>query len=138
MAEPTITHLNPEGMHSNPAYSQGVAVAGNAKTIYVGGQNAVNAEGQIVGKGDVAAQTEQAIANLETVLAAAGASLHDVVKWTIFIVQGHDFMPGFAVYQQKWGTSAPPAAVSAVIVAGLANPEFLLEIEAIAVIGADG
>lgn len=134
--ELTVTHLNPEGMHANPAYSQAVTVEGNAKTIYVGGQNAVNAEGQVVGAGDMAAQTEQILANMETVLAAAGASLHDVIKWNIYVVQGHDFMPGYAVFLQKWGTSAQPPAVTAAIVAGLANPDFLLEIEAIAVVAA--
>lgn len=134
--ELTVTHLNPEGMHANPAYSQAVTVEGNAKTIYVGGQDAVNAEGKVVGVGDIAAQTEQILANMETVLAAAGASLHDVIKWNIYVVQGHDFMPGYAVFQQKWGTSAQPPAVTAAIVAGLANPEFLLEIEAVAVVAA--
>lgn len=134
--ELTITHLSPEGMHKNPAYSQAIVVAGNAKTIYIGGQNAVNAEGQVVGAGDVAAQTTQIFANLETVLAAAGATLHDVIKWTVYIVQGHDFLPGYAIFQQKWGTSAKPPVVTAAIVAGLANPEFLVEIEAIAVVDA--
>jgi enamine deaminase RidA (YjgF/YER057c/UK114 family) len=132
--ELTVTHLNPEGMHSNPAYSQAVAVTGNAKTIYVGGQNAVNAEGQVVGAGDMAAQTEQVLANVETVLAAAGASLHDVIKWNVYVVQGHDFMPGYAVFQEKWGTSAKPPIVTAAIVAGLAGPDFLVEIDAIAVV----
>lgn len=133
-----VTRLNPEGMHANPAYSQAVTVSGNARTIYIGGQNAVNAQGEIVGAGDIAAQTEQIFANLETVLAAAGATLHDVIKWTVYIVQGTDFMPGFAVFQQKWGTSAPPPIVTAAIVAGLAHPDFLVEIEAVAVVRGDG
>lgn len=132
--ELTVTHLNPQGMHANPAYSQAVTVSGNAKTIYIGGQNAVDAEGKIVGAGDMAAQTEQIFVNLETVLGAAGATLHDVVKWTVFVVQGHDFMPGFAVFQHKWGTSAEPPIVTAAIVAALAHPDFLVEIEAVAVV----
>jgi enamine deaminase RidA (YjgF/YER057c/UK114 family) len=133
-----VTHLSPEGMHQNPAYSQAVTVTGNARTIYIGGQNAVDAQGQVVGKGDIAAQTEQIFANLETVLTAAGARLHDVIKWTVYIVQGTDFMPGFAVFQQKWGTAAPPPIVTAAIVAGLAHPDFLVEIEAVAVVRSDG
>lgn len=134
--ELTVTHLNPEGMHANPAYSQAITVSGNAKTVYIGGQNAVDADGRIVGAGDLAAQTEQIFVNLETVLSAAGATLHDVVKWTVYVVQGHDFMPGFAVFQRKWGTSAKPPIVTAAIVAGLAHPDFLVEIEAIAVVSA--
>src|SRR5688572_10604377 len=123
--KPMVTHVNPEGMHNNPAFSQAVIVQEPARTIYIGGQNAVAADGQIVGAGDLAAQTEQVFRNLETVLAAAGATLHDIIKWTIYVVQGHDFMPGFAVSQRAWGTSAPPPAIS-VVVAGLANPEFLV------------
>jgi enamine deaminase RidA (YjgF/YER057c/UK114 family) len=129
-----VTHVNPEGMHSSPAFSQAVIVEGNARTIYVGGQNGVDADGQIVGS-DLATQTEQVFQNLETVLAASGATLHDIIKWTIFVVQGQDIGPGFAVFQRVWGTSARPPAISVVQVAGLANPEFLVEIEAIAVTG---
>jgi enamine deaminase RidA (YjgF/YER057c/UK114 family) len=51
--EASIKHLNPEGLHKNPAYSQAVAVAGPVKTVYVGGQNAVDSEGKLVGKGDL-------------------------------------------------------------------------------------
>lgn len=135
--DPVVTHLNPEGMHANPAFSQAVTVEGPHKTIYIGGQNAVNADGQIVGKGDMAAQTEQVFANLEVVLADAGATLHDIVKWTIYVVQGLDFSPGFEVSMRKWGTSAPPPAISVVIVAGLAHPDFLVEIEAVAITRAE-
>jgi enamine deaminase RidA (YjgF/YER057c/UK114 family) len=131
----SVTHLNPEGMHANPAFTQAIIVEGAARTIYIGGQNAVDADGRIVGS-DLAAQTEQVFTNLETVLAAAGASLHDIVKWTIYAVQGHDMMPAVGVSLRRWGTSAPPPAISVVIVAGLANPEFLVEIEAIAVVRA--
>jgi enamine deaminase RidA (YjgF/YER057c/UK114 family) len=121
-------------MHNNPAFSQAVVVEGAARTIYVGGQNAVAPDGQIVGIGDLAAQTEQTFTNLETVLTAAGATLHDIVKWTIFVVEGHDILPGFAVFQRRWGTTVKPVpAISMARVAGLAHPDFLVEIEAIAV-----
>lgn len=133
--QPTITHVNPEDMHNNPAFTQAVIVEGNTRTIYIGGQNAVAADGQVVGSGDLAAQTEQVFKNLETVLAASGATLHDIVKWTIFVVQGQDIGAGFGVFQKAWGRSARPPAISVAIVAGLANPEFLVEIEAIAVTG---
>ena len=131
--ELTITHLNPEGMHRNPAFSQAVMVEGAARTIYVGGQKAVSADGWLVGVGDLAAQTEQVFTNLETVLEAAGATLHDIVKWTIYFVHGQDIMLAVGVFQRRWGTSARPPAISGVGVAGLANPDFLVEIEAIAV-----
>jgi len=95
----SVTHLNPEGMHTNPAFTQAVVVEGAARTIDVGGQNAVGADGQIVGD-DLAAQTEQVYTNLGTVLAAAGATLHDVIKWTFYVVQRHDTRPAFGVFQR--------------------------------------
>jgi enamine deaminase RidA (YjgF/YER057c/UK114 family) len=55
----TVQHLNPDGLHKNPAYSQAVVVTGNVKTVYVGGQNAVDVSGKIVGKGDIKAQTNR-------------------------------------------------------------------------------
>src|SRR6185436_6733621 len=133
-----VQHLNPEGMHNNPAFTQAVVVEGPARTIYVGGQNAVSPDGTIVGVGDLAAQTEQVLANVETVLRAAGATIHDVIKWTLFIVQGQDIRPGFAAYQRAWGQHPNPPAISAAFVAGLAHPDYLVEIEAIAVVGAGG
>ncbi len=132
--ETTITHLSPEGMHRNPAFSQAVVVTSPAATIYIGGQNAVNAQGEIVGKGDLAAQTEQIFVNLGIVLDAAGATLHDIVKWTMFIVDGQDLRPGFEVFQRHWGTEHAPPAISAALVSSLAHPDFLVEIEAIAIV----
>jgi enamine deaminase RidA (YjgF/YER057c/UK114 family) len=65
-----VEHLNPEELHQNPAFTNVVTVTGPAKTVYVGGQNAINASGEVVGKGDLAAQTEQIFHNLEAALAA--------------------------------------------------------------------
>lgn len=132
--EMSVKHLNPEGMHRNPAFSQAVVVTNPGRTIYIGGQNAVNPQGEIVGKGDLAAQTEQVFTNMETVLAAAGASLHDIVKWTMFIVEGQDLRPGLEVFQTHWGPDTPPPAISSAMVASLANPDFLVEIDAVAII----
>ena len=131
--ETLIEHLNPEGMHRNPAFSQAVVVTNPGRTIYIGGQNAVNAQGEIVGKGDLAAQTEQIFENLGMVLEAAGVTLHDIVKWSMFIVEGQDLRPGFEVFQKHWGTEHQPPAITAAMVTSLANPDFLVEIEAIAV-----
>jgi len=121
-------------MHSNPAFTQVIAVEGRHRTIYVGGQNAVDASGQIVGKGDLAAQARQVCHNLETALAAADARVADVVKWTIYVVQGHSPMPAFGVFQEAWAGRGKPPTISVVTVAGLAHPDFLLEIDGIAVV----
>lgn len=130
----SVERLSPDGLHKNSAYSQAVVVSGNVKTVYVGGQNAVNGAGEVVGKGDLRAQTEQSLSNVQVALAAGGAALEHVVKWTIFIVQGQSIGPGFEAYQRVWGDRPNPPLVTAVFVAGLANPDFLIEIEAVAIV----
>jgi enamine deaminase RidA (YjgF/YER057c/UK114 family) len=132
-----VRHLNPEGMHANPAFTQAVIVSGAARTVYIGGQNAVAPDGRIIGGDDLAAQTEQVCANLATVL-AAGGTLHDIIKLTICVVQGQDLRRDFDVFQRIWGAEQPPPAITVLIVAGLANPAFLVEVEAIAIIGSGG
>ncbi len=132
-SEQVAQHISPDGLHHNPAFSQVVSVSPTARTIYIGGQNAVDASGAIVGKGDLRAQTEQIFKNLEIALRAAGAELHDIIKWTIYTIQGQDVRPAVEVFQQVWGREAPPPLITGVFVAGLAHPDFLVEIEAIAV-----
>jgi enamine deaminase RidA (YjgF/YER057c/UK114 family) len=127
------TYLNPESLARNPAFSQAVVVEGAAKTIYVGGQNAVRADGTVVG-GTLAEQARQALLNVQAALTAAGATLHDVVRWTIAIVDGHPPAEGFAAFREAWGEAADPPAISVHIVSGLADPKFLVEIDAVAVI----
>lgn len=126
-----ITHLNPDSLHHNPAFSQGSVVEGPAKTIYVGGQNGVDASGNFVGN-DLRGQTEQALKNLLTVLKEAGASQENVVKMTIYIVQGEDINEGFAASQQVWGAHAVPVTV--IIVSALGRSNALVEIEAVAAV----
>ena len=89
-----VKHLNPAGLHKNPPYTQAVVVSGNATTIYIGGQNAVDASGNIVGKGDIREQTEKALRNLETALGAGGAEFQHVVKWNVYIVHGQSARAG--------------------------------------------
>jgi len=130
----SVQHLNPDSLHKNPAYSQAVVVTGNVRTVYVGGQNAVNAAGEIVGKGDIKAQTEQVLRNVEAALAAGGARLEHVIKWNVYIVQGQSLLPGFEAFQRAWGERPNPPTVTGLFVAGLASPDFLVEIEAVAVV----
>jgi enamine deaminase RidA (YjgF/YER057c/UK114 family) len=129
-----VRHINPEGLSKNPAFTNVVAVTGAVKTVYIGGQDAVDASGKIVGKGDIKAQTEQAFTNLQIALAAAGAALEHVVKWNIYVVQGQSLQPGFEVFQRIWGGRPNPPAITMMFVAGLANPDFLLELDAVAVV----
>ncbi len=129
-----IERLNPAGMHSNPAYSQGISVPASARHIYVGGQNGVDAEGRIVGESDLAAQTIQALANLEAVLAAGGAKPSDLISLTVCLVADADLRPAFGAWAAFWNGRGPPPVVKVLRVAGLGNPDFLIEIEAMAAI----
>jgi enamine deaminase RidA (YjgF/YER057c/UK114 family) len=130
----SVQHLNPAGLHRNPAYSQAVVVSGDVRTVYVGGQNAVDSAGGLVGKGNIKAQTEQVLRNVEAALAAGGARLEHVVKWNVHIVQGQPLQPGFEAFQRAWGDRPNPPIVTMAFVAGLASPDFLVEIEATAVV----
>lgn len=126
-----ITHINPDTMHKHPAFSQAVVVSGPSKMIFVGGQNGVDKDGKLVGV-DFASQTEQAYKNVLAALEAAGATQENVVKLTVYVVQGQDIRVGFGAAQKIWGTHA--TTVSVPIVAELAYPGALVEIEAVAAI----
>jgi enamine deaminase RidA (YjgF/YER057c/UK114 family) len=134
--EASIEHLNPVGLHKNPGYSQAVSVTGPVKTVYVGGQNAVDSEGDLVGRGDLRAQSVKALRNVEAAVIEAGGRLEHVVKWSVFIVQGQPIQPGFEAFRDVWPAGAKPPAVTVAMVSGLGNPDYLVEIEAIAVIPA--
>jgi enamine deaminase RidA (YjgF/YER057c/UK114 family) len=129
-----IEYINPEGMATPRGYSHAIAVRGDHTTIYVGGQNAVDKKGTVTGKGDMKAQAEQALSNVETVLDAAGATLRNVVKFNIYLVQGQNPQEGFVVFQKKWGNYPNFPTITVLFVSGLGNPDWLIEIDAVAVI----
>lgn len=129
-----VEHLNPDTLHKNPAFTQVISVTGPVKTVYVGGQDAVDAQGNIVGKGDIKAQTRQVLINLRKALAAAGAEPEHIIRWNVYIVQGQSLRDGFEAFQQFWGHHPNPPAITGVYVAGLANPDFLVEMDAVAVV----
>lgn len=124
-----ITHLNPSGMHSSPAFSQGVLVRGAASMLYVGGQNGVDASGAIV-PGGLGPQTERALANVLAVLAEAGADQSNVVRMAIYMVEGQSVDEGYAASMKVWGPH--PTAVTVQKVADLGSPGALVEIEVVA------
>lgn len=128
----SIEFLNPDELLKNPAFSQAVITKGNGSTIYIGGQNAITKDQQITGKGDIAVQTAHALKNVETALKAAGASVDELIKLTIYIVQGQDLRKGFEGAQSFLKKLNNPPVISGVVVAGLANPDYLVEIEAVA------
>lgn len=129
-----VQYINPNGLPKNPAFTNVVSVTGPVKTIYIGGQDAVDISGAIVGKGDLKAQSEQILKNIQVALAAVGAQLEHVVKWNIYVVQGQPLQEGFAAFQRAWGNRPHPPAISVMFVAGLAHPDFLAEMDAIAIV----
>ena len=129
-----VQYINPEALHKNPAFTNVVVVSGPVKTVYVGGQDAVDAAGNIIGKGDLKAQTEQVLKNIQAALEAGGAQVEHVIKWNLYVLQGQPLRAGFESFQQFWGKRANPPAITGIFVAGLAHPDFLVEMDAIAVV----
>jgi enamine deaminase RidA (YjgF/YER057c/UK114 family) len=128
-----ITRLQPDGLVVSPAFSHVAVVPAGATTIYVGGQNGVDAGGRVVSS-DVAEQSVRAIDNASIALEAAGASLTDVVQWTVFIHADADLGAAYgAIAPRLTGGGAPPL-VTAALVAGLGVPGALIEVSAIAAV----
>jgi enamine deaminase RidA (YjgF/YER057c/UK114 family) len=129
-----IHRIQPEGLFANPAYTHVVASRGD-QTIYISGQVAMGPDGAVVGIGDLGAQATQVMRNLQTALAAADATFDDVVKITTYVV---GYQPEHRAVISEARSSffrpgAPPAS-TLIGVAALAAPDWLIEIEAIAVI----
>ncbi len=129
----SIQRLRPPGLVSSPAFSHVAVVPPGATTIYVGGQNAVDHDGSLVGEGDVARQSLRALQNARTALAAAGAGFDDVVQWTVLIVDGVDLGAAYGAIARELA-SDEHALVTAARVAGLGVPGALVEISAVAAV----
>jgi len=127
-----IEFTSPDTLLKNPAFSQIAITKGSGNTIYVGGQNAITKDLEIIGKGDITLQTEYVLKNIETALNSCKATVDDLFKLTIYIVQGQDVRKGFEGAQKFLKKLTNPPVITGVIVAGLANPDYLVEIEAIA------
>ena len=127
-------HINPNTLHTPGAYSH-VVVGSGTRIVSVAGQVGMDAAGNVVGKGDFAAQAVQAYANVAAALAAAGATFDDVTKMTVFIV-GFDEATHFApliAARAQFVTGEKPAN-TLIGVQALASQDFLIEVEAMAVL----
>ncbi len=114
-------------------YSQVVRVeTGDTVLLYISGQVAIDLEGNLVGAGDTAEQTDQVYKNLAAILAANGATFDDVVKMNTYLVNIADRAASGAV-RARYLTGNLPAS-TLVAVAALAQPEYLIEVEAIAAV----
>jgi len=136
MTTTTNQHINPEGINRPTGYTHVVAVEGARKLVFVSGQVSLNAAGELVGRNDLGAQARQVFQNLETALAAAGATFADVTKMTTFIVnyKPEDRDSIRAVRAEYLPADQPPAS-TLVGVQSLASPDHMIEVEAIAAVG---
>jgi enamine deaminase RidA (YjgF/YER057c/UK114 family) len=129
-----ITYINPPQLATPQGFSHAVSVSGNFSTIYIGGQNAIDGQGNLVGKNSLKEQTRQVLDNIETILNSAGGNYSNVVKLDINLLQGQNPQEGFTAFQQKLGNNRSFPAVTVRFVNGLGRPEWLVEIDAVAVV----
>jgi enamine deaminase RidA (YjgF/YER057c/UK114 family) len=128
------TFIQPDGLSANPAYTHVVTATGGT-TVYISGQVAVDAAGAVVGRGDLDAQTRQVMENLKLALAGAGATFDDVVKITTYVVGYRpELRSVIAGARSAYLSAEHPPASTLVGVEALAGPDWLIEIEAIAVL----
>jgi len=121
--------IRAEGLSEPISHYSDAVRAGD--TIFVSGQASVDAEGRLVGAGDVVAQTRQVLDNMKLALAAAGATLDDVVKVTVYLTHCADRPRVNEVRQAYFGANKPASTL--IGISEFAIPGMLIEIEAIAV-----
>ncbi len=126
-------YVNPPTLVKPNGYTH-VVVAPDGRTAYIAGQVAYDSTGQLVGGNDFRAQAERVFQNLERALASIGGSLADVVKTTTFVTDAKH-VPLLRDIRLKHLSRSRPPANTLVVVSSLARPEFLIEIEAVALLG---
>ena len=129
-----VEFLNPPELCPTFGWTHVASVTGG-KTIYISGQVGINERGEVVGKGDLKAQTEQAFRNIELALAAAGATFRDVVKTNLYVVGLRpEHVPILREVRSRYVSAECPPVSTLVGVSALVGPDWLIEIEAVAVI----
>jgi len=125
--------VTPKGVHRPFGYSHALQVD---NTLYVSGQIPLDPDMQVVGKNDMAAQTEQVYGNLKRVLEEAGGKMENIVMLNIYVTDLDAFDKETRAIRKKYFGSYYPA-VTAVEVRRLYHPDYLIEVEAIAVLKGD-
>jgi len=129
----TLTRKSSAKAHKPFAnYSHVVTAQGASKLVFCAGQVAADPTGKVLPPDDFGAQTKMVMENLKLALSEGGAGLKDVTKVTIYVCNPHDVPKARSILQDYFGDD-PPASTLCVL-RGLANPNFLLEIEAIAAV----
>jgi len=129
---PHIKRTNPPSLSQPTGYTHVVETVGPVKMVYISGQIAFDASGNVVGPGDMKAQAEQVFKNLDAALKAAGATFGDIVKMNSYITDMSKAPAVREVRARYFGNVTP--ASTFVEVKGLARPELMLEIEVIAAV----
>ncbi|MGZ5128205.1 MAG: RidA family protein [Actinomycetota bacterium] len=127
----TVDRRDAEGLATPPGYTH-VAIA-NGTLVFTAGAVPIDADGELVGDGDIEAQTEQVLANLLRQLAAGGAGPDDVVKTTVYVASDHDAMIRVWEVVQRSPIASAPSTLLGVALLGYTGQ--LVEIEAVAVVG---
>ena len=124
----------PRGLYSHACYTDG-------PTVYVAGQVALDADGEVVGRGDLARQARQVLANLETVLQASGTVIGNVAKFTTYLVHAEDIATYYQVRAELFARYFPDGdypANTLLVVDRLVTEELLIEIDAVATVPSAG
>ena len=123
-----IQHINPEGMTQPTAYTH---VVRHNNLLFLSGQVSVDAEGNLIGEGDMRAQVRQVLENMKIALASQGADLSSIVKITIYTTDMDAYLTTGDIHREYWPAGAP--ANTLVQIERLARPAFLVEIESTAI-----
>lgn len=123
--------VRPTGMLNSPGYSHAVVKEG--LPVFISGQVAQDGAGNVVGEGDIADQVNQVFLNLRTVVNAAGGTMDDIVKITVFVTD-LSYRPAIAAARMSYFRNGHMPASTFLVVSSLADPRFLVEIEAVAMI----
>jgi len=126
---PRQEYFSPESLPPTRGYSQVVKV-GN--TVYIAGQVGITIDGNVVSKGDAATQARQIWQNLEAAVKSAGGELENIVKTTTYVTDITHSAAARQVRAELFPTNPPTSTL--LVVSQLASPDYLMEIEAIAVV----
>jgi enamine deaminase RidA (YjgF/YER057c/UK114 family) len=135
--EAQVFHIfNPETMAKPTAGYSHVAEVTGGKLIYIAGQVAIDRSGNLVGKDDFRAQVQQVFENLKSAVEASGGNFHDVVKLNYYCAESVDpaMVPVVREIRDKYVNTANPPVSTFVVVKRLVRPEWLIEVEAVAVV----
>ena len=125
------TPIRAKGLSEPISHYTDAVVAGPGRTIYISGQGSIDESGKLVGRGDIAAQTRKTLDNMKLALAAAGATLDDVVKVTVYLADVNDRQKVNEVRKEYFKDNKPASTL--IQISKFALDGMLIEIEAIAV-----